>query len=291
MSTARPGAGDSRPWRPGDDYEGGTTLGAHETGNRPGRGIGRASAWRAAGRQTLRGGPATPRRLAQSLGGRLPPPGARIGLLGGSFNPAHGGHRHICEEALQRLGLDEVWWLVSPQNPLKPRRGMASLSDRLASASRAIGGHPRLFATDIERIMGTLYTADTLAVLTRRLPRVRFVWLMGADNLAQIARWDRWTEIFESVPIAVLDRPSYSMSALYAKAAERYRDGRLAESAARRLAEAEPPAWVFLHQPQDPRSATRIRARLGGIEESLANRSGERNRNPGNAPTGAAGRV
>jgi nicotinate-nucleotide adenylyltransferase len=208
--------------------------------------------------------PPTPHRLAVSLGGQLPPKGARIGLLGGSFNPAHGGHRHISLEALRRLGLDEVWWLVSPQNPLKPRDDMAPLAARLASARRVIDGHGRLRATDIERVLGTLYTADTLAALRGRFPHVRFVWLMGADNLAQIARWDRWRRVFESMPIAVLDRPSYSYSVSYAMAAHRYRTARIAERSARELAACTPPAWVFLHQARDPRSATRIRARRPG---------------------------
>ena len=210
--------------------------------------------------------PPTPHRLAADLGGRLPPRGARIGLLGGSFNPAHGGHRRISHAALQRLGLDEVWWLVSPQNPLKPRSGMAPLETRLTTAQAVIAGHPRLRATAVEGTLGTLYTADTIAALCQRFPGVRFVWLMGADNLAQIDRWHRWRAIFESVPIAVLDRPAYSYSVTSAKAAIRYGHARIAEEAARRLAEATPPAWVFVHQPRDPRSATRIRARKTGTE-------------------------
>jgi len=222
------------------------------------------SAWAATGPGQLGHEPATPRRLAAALGGTLPARGQRIGLLGGSFNPAHGGHLHISLEALRRLGLDEVWWLVSPQNPLKPRRGMAPLDRRLASAREVIAGHPGLRATRLESALGTLYTADTLAALTRRFAEVRFVWLMGADNLAQVDRWDRWAAIFHTLPVAVLDRPHYSMSVLSAKAAHRFAGTRLAERRARSLAVQAPPAWVFLHQPRDPRSATQIRARGSG---------------------------
>jgi len=224
------------------------------------------AAWRPSARERRPVPPPTPRRLACALDGRLPPPSTRVGLLGGSFNPAHGGHRHISAAALHRLGLDEVWWLVSPQNPLKPRAGMAPLADRLARAAHVIAGHPRLTATAIEGTLGTLYTADTLAELRRRMPGVHFVWLMGADNLAQIGRWHRWRAIFESVPIAVLDRPAYSHTCTNARAARRFRRARLAEHAARHLPGMTPPAWVFVHQPRDARSATRIRARRSGIE-------------------------
>jgi len=218
----------------------------------------------------------TPRRLAAALDGRLPPPGARVGLLGGSFNPAHGGHREVSLQALRRLGLDQVWWLVSPQNPLKSRTDMAPVAQRLNSARRVIAGHPRLRATALEDALGTTYTADTLGVLRRRFPRVRFVWLMGADNLAQVARWDRWTLLFATLPIAVLDRPAYSYAVIFALAARRYARARVPESAARSLAETPPPAWVFLHQPRDPRSASRIRqrSRAGRTAASRPERGG-----------------
>jgi nicotinate-nucleotide adenylyltransferase len=221
----------------------------------------RQDTWRGAGVSRLGHAPATPARLGAALGGHLPAAGQRIGLLGGSFNPAHGGHRFISEEALRRLQLDAVWWLVSPQNPLKPKAGMAPLAERLASARAAIAGHPRIRATDLEAVLGTLYTLDTLRALAARFPRVRFVWLMGADNLAQIDRWAGWQRIFHRVPVAVFDRPSYSVQAVNAKAAHRFRRARLREREAGHLAELDPPAWVFLHQPQDPRSATEIRAR------------------------------
>jgi nicotinate-nucleotide adenylyltransferase len=186
----------------------------------------------------------------------------RVGLLGGSFNPAHGGHLHISREALKRLGLDEVWWLVSPQNPLKPRAGMGRLEERLANA-RTVARHPRIKVTDIESRLGTTYTADTLAALKRKFPRTRFVWLMGADNLLQISSWERWQNIFGLVPIAVFARPSYSLSGLSGPAARRYARRRVPLQDARRLAETDPPAWVFLPVRLDARSATDIRSRRG----------------------------
>ena len=144
----------------------------------------------------------------------------RVGLLGGSFNPAHDGHRHISLLALRRLGLDQVWWLVSPQNPLKSTAGMAPLAERMAGA-RAAARHPAIKVTDIERRLGTRFTADTLVRLRRRFPDLGFVWLMGADNLVQVPKWQRWTEIFTCMPVAVFDRPSYSYAALAGKAATR----------------------------------------------------------------------
>lgn len=188
--------------------------------------------------------------------------GRKIGLLGGSFNPAHGGHREISLEALKRLGLDEIWWMVSPQNPLKPIAGMAPFADRLAHA-QAVARHPRIRVTDIEARLGTHYTADTLRRLQARFPRTRFVWLMGADNLLQIASWKDWPQIFHAVPIAVFARPTYSLRALAAKAARRFARNRLRESAGRTLADQEPPAWVFVHNRPNPLSATEIRTGQG----------------------------
>ncbi|MGE0155028.1 MAG: nicotinate-nucleotide adenylyltransferase [Reyranellaceae bacterium] len=195
----------------------------------------------------------------------LKPPGLgigtrrRVGLLGGSFNPAHEGHRHVSLTALKKLGLDEIWWLVSPQNPLKPVAGMAPLDERLAQARRT-ARHRRIKVTDIETRLGTRYTADTIAALRRHFPRLDFVWLMGADNLAQIARWDRWQSIFEAVPIAVFDRPAYSLSALNAKAAQRFSLSRVAADEAAGLASRQPPAWSFIRCRLHPASATQIRA-------------------------------
>jgi nicotinate-nucleotide adenylyltransferase len=186
----------------------------------------------------------------------------RIGLLGGSFNPAHRGHLHLSLAALRHLDLDEVWWMVSPQNPLKPVAGMAPFAERLQQAQSVASRHRRIRVTDIEARLGGsyCYTADTLKILTRRFPRWRFVWLMGSDNLIQLPRWAHWTEIFRTVPIAVFDRPSYSQRALAGIAAQRFAHDRVAENAARWLAETKPPAWAFFHTRLDPTSATRIRS-------------------------------
>jgi nicotinate-nucleotide adenylyltransferase len=184
----------------------------------------------------------------------------RIGLLGGSFNPAHGGHLHISRIALQRLDLDEVWWLVSPQNPLKPSAGMAPFAQRLAGARQLAAQDKRIRVTDIEARLGSRYTVDTLKRLRRRFPRLDFIWLMGADNLLQISRWCGWIEIFRTVPIAVIARPSYSLRALAGIAAIRFARRRVPEQSARHLAAMRPPAWVFFHTRLDIRSATQIRA-------------------------------
>ena len=181
----------------------------------------------------------------------------RVGLLGGSFNPAHDGHRHISLLALQRLRLDQVWWMVSPQNPLKSTAGMAPLAERMASA-RAAARHPAIKITDIERRLGTRFTADTLVRLRQRFPDLGFVWLMGADNLVQVPKWQRWTEIFTSMPVAVFDRPTYSYAALVGPAATRFRHRRIRDP--RALAGTPPPAWCFVQARRHPGSATAIRA-------------------------------
>jgi nicotinate-nucleotide adenylyltransferase len=183
----------------------------------------------------------------------------RIGLLGGSFNPAHEGHRDISLAALAYLDLDEVWWVVSPQNPLKSAQGMASFAERMASA-KAMADHPRIRVTDIERKLGTRFTADTLRKLVTRFPSCRFVWLMGADNLAQISSWRDWTRIFHLTPIAVFDRPTYTIKALSSLAARRFRRSRRREAALKTLAATPAPAWVFVHHRLNPISATQIRA-------------------------------
>lgn len=199
---------------------------------------------------------------ADGAGYGLPPSaGLRVGLLGGSFNPAHEGHVHISSTALRRLRLDQVWWLVSPQNPLKAESGMAPLDDRIAGARGLSQGQRGIFVTGVESRLATRYTADTLAALRGLCPRTKFVWLMGADNLSQIDRWERWTEIFDTVPVAILDRPSYSSRALASAAARRYRRHRLPEGDAPRLADQPPPAWVFLRIRLHPASASEIRAR------------------------------
>ena len=185
--------------------------------------------------------------------------GRKIGLLGGSFNPAHGAHRQISLAALGRLGLDEVWWLVSPQNPLKPVAGMAPSASRLAEA-RKVARHPRIKVTAIETRLGTRYTADTLIALKRRFPSLDFVWLMGADNLIEIDQWQDWQRIFHAVPVAVFARPTYCFWALAGKAARRFARARLPESKGRSLAKHGTPAWVFVHGRLNPLSASAIRA-------------------------------
>jgi len=182
----------------------------------------------------------------------------RIGLLGGSFNPAHAGHVHISRVALARLGLHEVWWVVSPQNPLKPEVGMAPIADRIAAAWSLIRDR-RIRPTAIEMRLGTRYTVDTVAALRRRCPAVRFVWLIGADNLLELPQWHRWTELFGRVPIAVFARRPYSLRALSGLAAQRFARYRMREGAIAALAGRTPPAWVFLHCRAHPASATAIR--------------------------------
>lgn len=187
-----------------------------------------------------------------------------IGLLGGSFNPAHEGHRMISLIALKRLRLDEVWWLVSPQNPLKATDGMAPFAERISTA-QAVANHRRIRVTDLEAQLGTHYTVDTLRRLAARRRGYGFVWLMGADNLVQFPKWEGWKEIFHTVPIAVFDRPTYSLRALSGVAATRFARFRIVERAARELAWKSPPVWVFLHSRLNPVSATEIRARETAI--------------------------
>lgn len=201
----------------------------------------------------------TPARLARALGGQLPPAGSRIGLLGGSFNPPHRAHREISLQALSYLGLDQVWWLVSPQNPLKPIEGMAPLAERLEAARRTVA-HPRIKATDVEAVLGTQRTADSIKALQGRFSKVAFLWLMGADNMVQIEKWHAWQQIFHRLPVAIFDRPSYSLRAMAAKPAKRFGDNRLKEAYSRRLADCRPPIWVFIHGQRNPLSASSIRA-------------------------------
>ena len=197
---------------------------------------------------------------------------ARVGLLGGSFNPAHDGHRHISQLALKHLRLNQVWWLVSPQNPLKPAAGMAALDRRLADAC-TLAGDRRIVVTDLESRLGTTYTFDTIRVLVRRYPRTRFVWLMGADNLAQIPQWYRWQEIFHMVPIAIFDRASYSFRALGGLAAERFSRCRKTPREAGLLADTRPPAWIYFRSRAHPASATALRA-AGHVKSSVRQGAG-----------------
>ncbi len=182
-----------------------------------------------------------------------------MGLLGGSFNPAHAGHLHVARLARRRLRLHQVWLLVSPGNPLKPAAGMAALPVRLAAA-RAVADGRRVVATDIERRLRTRYTVDTIRALRQRFPRIRFVWLMGADNLAQLPSWRQWRRIVAQVAFAVLPRPTYNHRALAGLAARRLHAARRGAQTAPALAGMAPPAWVFLGARQNAASATAIRS-------------------------------
>ena len=194
----------------------------------------------------------------------------RVGLLGGSFNPAHEGHRHVAERALAALGLDQVWLLVSPGNPLKPARGMAPFARRLASARRVADGR-RVVATGIEARLGTRYTADTLALLRKRFPRARFVLLLGADNLEQLPRWRRWREIARQTPIAVVPRPGATRRALAGRAARVLGRHRRRPEALLLEAQGAHAPWCLIPASEHPASATAIRAGIaagcGKVEE------------------------
>ena len=171
--------------------------------------------------------------------------GMRIGLLGGSFNPPHVAHRAISLFAIKRLKLDRVWWLVTPGNPLKDNGGLHDLDAR-AEAARKMADDPRIDISCLESVIGTRYTVDTISYLRRRASGLRFVWIMGADNLAQFHRWQNWRRIASEVPIAVIDRPPQSFRALAAPAAQALARYRLPENQAVRLADQRAPAWVFL---------------------------------------------
>ena len=184
--------------------------------------------------------------------------GQRVGLLGGSFDPAHEGHVRLTEEALKRFGLDRVWWLVTPGNPLKAH-GPAPLAERIADA-RQLMDDPRVTVTGIEAALKTRKTVDTIAALQAHYPAVRFTWLMGSDNLVQFPRWDRWREIAARVPIGVLARPGSRLKARTSKAAQIMAASRLPDSQARLLGSTPPPAWVMVDMPLSNASSTAIRA-------------------------------
>jgi nicotinate-nucleotide adenylyltransferase len=203
------------------------------------------------------------KRPAQHLKVPMAAPNMRIGLLGGSFNPAHAAHREISLAALKRLGLDQVWWLVSPGNPLKDARNAPDLEARIGVA-REVAHHPKIVVTGFEVGRPSAYTVDTISFLKRRYPSVDFVWLMGADNLVSFHRWRAWEELFGLVPIAVLDRPGYRLKARASRAAQRFAFAALDESDARGLASMEPPAWTLLSLPLSSLSSTRLR---GGMED------------------------
>jgi nicotinate-nucleotide adenylyltransferase len=189
---------------------------------------------------------------------RADPALTRIGILGGSFNPAHGGHRRISLLAMRALGLDAVWWLVSPGNPLKPKDGMAPLRARLGSA-RKMARRARIVPTAIETELGTSYTLDTLRALRRRYPKAQFVWLMGSDNLAQFHRWRRWREIARTMPIAVIARPGYGGDALASPAGAWLGRFRRPPASLNTRAGWSAPALIYLRFDPDPRSATASR--------------------------------
>ena len=192
---------------------------------------------------------------------RLPAflPGMRIGLLGGSFDPAHEGHRSISLVGLRSLDLDQIWWLVSPRNPLKPSAPSADLARRVRRA-RALANHPRIKVTAIEAALGTRFSADTLRKLAPRLAGIDVVWMLGADSFAQFHRWSRWLTIAASVPIAVFNRPEWGFRALGSPAAHALQGDRRPERMAGGLAGTPPPAWVFLTRPCIPLSSSAIRA-------------------------------
>lgn len=197
---------------------------------------------------------------------RLPAfaPGMRIGLFGGTFNPPHEGHRLASLIALRRLGLDAVWWIVTPGNPLKETSGLPSLAVRMRAA-QAVADHPRIIITGFEAEIGTRFTFDTVSWLLRRCGQAKFVWIMGADNLASFHRWQRWQDIAAAMPIVVIDRPASTLRAASSRAALRLAEYRLAEHDAQLLPDCRAPAYLFLHGPRSSLSSTELRARGDGL--------------------------
>ena len=185
-------------------------------------------------------------------------PGQRVGVMGGSFNPPHDGHRIAAEAAMRRLGLDQVWWLITPGNPLKSHDGLSSLDGRMKLVEVFARG-PRMKITGFERELGTRYTAGTLSFLKQRYPNVRFVWIMGADNLATFHRWQHWRRIAAMMPVAVVDRPGFRHAGLASPAALSLKRYRLPESEARALADKTPPAWMLLTIKLSGLSSTALR--------------------------------
>jgi nicotinate-nucleotide adenylyltransferase len=184
--------------------------------------------------------------------------GLRVGLMGGTFNPPHAGHVLVAEIARKRLGLDQVWWLVTPGNPLKANNGLPSLEARMAACARlAHRAHTRI--SGVEREIGTAFTAETLSYLRRRHPAVQFVWIMGADNLAGFHRWQQWRRIAETTPIAVVNRPGWHLKALASPAARTLARARVPEARAAGIVGRAAPGWVMLHGPLSPLSSTGLR--------------------------------
>jgi nicotinate-nucleotide adenylyltransferase len=205
--------------------------------------------------------PLKPAQIASPSAARALPfytNGMRIGLLGGSFNPPHAAHRAISQFALKRLQLDRVWWLLTPGNPLKNHDGLHALAERAAAALK-VADDPRIDVSCLEAVIGTRYTVDTIIHLRRRVSGVRFVWIMGADNLAQFHRWKDWRRIASDLPIAVIDRPPQSFRALAAPAAQALARYRVPENQAARLADLRAPAWVFLTGMKSNLSSTGLR--------------------------------
>jgi len=190
-------------------------------------------------------------------------PGMRVGLFGGSFNPAHEGHAHVAETARKRLRLDKVIWLVSPQNPLKSAGETASLSARM-TATRQLAAGPAMIVSDAETRLGSQYTIDIVRALKARFPGVEFVWIMGADSLASFHRWRGWTEILRETPVAVVSRPWISLKSRFSPAARQFARFRRPAARAASLPGAVPPAWVFLTGPLNFQSSTLLRARRRG---------------------------
>jgi nicotinate-nucleotide adenylyltransferase len=185
----------------------------------------------------------------------------RVGLYGGSFNPAHVGHAHVAETAMTRLQLDRVIWLVSPQNPLKSPHETAPLAARMAGARRLARG-PGMIISDAETRMGSQYTIDTIRVLQAQFPGVKFVWIMGADSLATFHRWKGWTQIIRALPVAVVSRPWAGLKSQLAPAARRFAAARRPTREAPLLADRAAPAWVYLPGPFNFASSTALRERL-----------------------------
>ena len=198
-----------------------------------------------------------------------------IGLLGGSFNPAHGGHLHITLHALRALGLDEVWWLVSPRNPLKAAGSLAEYGQRLQSAENVAKPYRRIRVLDIEKRFNTRYSYETVALLKSRYPGTQFVWLMGADNLAQFHRWRRWQWLLATLPVVVFDRAPYSHTALRSKTMLRGRKFLLKNNQIGRFGAV--PCLVFVHLRRDPLSSTLLRKKLGKAAFLGHNESADKN--------------
>lgn len=189
--------------------------------------------------------------------------GMIVGIFGGSFNPPHQGHALVAEIALRRLNLDQLWWLVTPGNPLKSRTGLAPLGERLARCE-SLASDPRIKVTAFERTLGTSYTAKTLEFVKARNPHAHFIWIMGADNLKSFHHWQQWRRIATTFPIAVIDRPGSTLSYLSSKMARTFDYARIDEDDAAVLWKKHAPAWTFIHGPRSPLSSTALRE-AGGI--------------------------